>query len=64
MYRTQEVIRQCVHPGMTVKHDGKTYQASANVGGKLYLFNLTERKRTTDTLIEILLNGKGEPLIT
>jgi hypothetical protein len=63
MYGTQEVIRACVKPGMLVKHEGKTYQASANKCGKLYLYNLTECKRITDIFVEIYLNARGEPLI-
>lgn len=61
-YGTQEVIRQCVTPGMLVKHEGKTWRASANTGGKLYLFNLTESKRISDLMVEVLLNRRGEPL--
>lgn len=63
MYGTQEVIRQCVKPGMQVKHEGKTYNASANKNGKLYIYNLTECKRITDIFVEVVLNAKGEPLI-
>ena len=63
MYGTQEVIRACVRPGMVVIHDGKTYQASANKNGKLYLFNLTESKRINDMFVEIRLNSRGEPVI-
>lgn len=63
MYGTQEVIRACVKPGMMVRHEGKTYQASANKNGKLYLFNLTESKRITDVFIEVCLNSRGEPFI-
>ena len=63
MYGTQEVIRAVVKPGMLVKHEGKTYKASANTKGKLYLYSLTEQKRITDCFVEILLNSRGEPLI-
>lgn len=63
MYGTQEVIRACVKPGMLVKHDGKTWQASANKDGKLYLFNLTESKRITDIFVVVCLNSRGEPVI-
>lgn len=62
-YGTQEVIRACVKPGMLVKYEGKTYTASANKGGKLYLFNLTEHKRITDVFVEVMLNSRGEPFI-
>lgn len=63
MYGTQEVIRQCVLPGMLVKYQGKTWRASANTRGKLYLFNLTESKRISDYLVEICLDSRGQPLI-
>jgi hypothetical protein len=62
-YGTQEVIRQCVAPGMLVKHQGKTWRASVNKGGKLYLFNLYEAIRITDLMVEIFLDKRGQPLI-
>jgi hypothetical protein len=62
-YSTKKVIRQRVKPGMTVRYQGKTYRASANKNGKLYIHSLTECKRVTDAFIEITLNAKGEPLI-
>ncbi|MDF7681229.1 hypothetical protein PT300_11795 [Enterobacteriaceae bacterium ESL0689] len=62
-HNTQTVIRGCVRPGMLIKHDGKTYRASANKNGKLYLFNLTETKRITDVFVEVCINSHGEPVI-
>ena len=61
MCRTQEVSREKVTPGMLVKHEGKTYKASANTNGKLYLFTLTESKSISDDIVEIFLNARGEP---
>ncbi|EJF8031386.1 cell division inhibitor protein [Escherichia coli] len=63
IYGTQEVIRACVKPGMVVKHQGKTWTASANTGGKLYLYSLTESKRISDIFIEVCLDSRGNPQI-
>lgn len=63
MYGTQEISRETVIPGMLVRHEGKTYKASANKGGNLYLFSLTERKRISDEYVEVYLNSRGEPLV-
>lgn len=61
-HETQEVIRACVRPGMLIRHEGKTYKASANKKGKLYLFSLTETKRISDIFVHVCVNTRGEPL--
>jgi hypothetical protein len=63
MQITQNFILADVKPGMLVSHNGKTYRASANTNGKLYLFNLTERKRITDEFVKVFLNARNEPAV-
>lgn len=63
IYGTQEMNCASVEPGMLVRHDGKTYRASANTDGNLYLFRLYEQKRVSDCVVDVYLNHRGEPQI-
>lgn len=60
--QTQEVIRACIRPGMLIKHGGKTYTASAQKKGKLYLFRAMEVIRISDVFIQVCIDSRGEPL--
>lgn len=64
MYGTQTLIRQCVTPGMLVIHQGRTWRASANIGGKLFIHTLYEAKPIRDLLVEVVLNRFGNPEVT
>ncbi len=61
-YGTQEVIRGCVRAGMLVKHKDQIWTASSNKKGKLALHTMRETTFIKDTFVEILLDGRGEPL--
>ncbi|AFH14931.1 cell division inhibitor protein [Cronobacter sakazakii] len=61
-YGIQKVIRGCVQPGMLVFHNNKTWTASANYGGKLYLRTLSEKTRIKDIWVDVLLDGHGNAL--
>lgn len=62
-YGTMHIIRQCVAPGMLAMHQGRTWNVSAVRGRNVYLRTLRETTRITDCLVEVLLNGKGDPMI-
>ncbi|ENG1793528.1 cell division inhibitor protein [Salmonella enterica] len=61
-YGTMEVIRQRAVPGTMVKYNDRIYKATANTKGKLTLTNIRENITIRDLVIEIYLDGKGEPL--
>lgn len=62
-YGTTTLPRTSVLPGMLVRHQGRTYRASANVDKGLYLLTLSECLRTTNEEIEVYLNHHGKPAI-
>ncbi|EDS5484662.1 cell division inhibitor protein, partial [Salmonella enterica subsp. enterica serovar Hadar] len=53
---------QCAVPGTMVKYNDRIYKATANTRGKLTLTNIRENITIRDLVIEIYLDGKGEPL--
>ncbi|WP_376750407.1 YdaE family protein [Atlantibacter hermannii] len=62
-YGTMHIIRQCVVPGMLAKHDGHTWNVSAVRGKYVYLRTMRGAIRINDCLVEVLLNGWGDPMI-
>ncbi|WP_185929210.1 cell division protein FtsZ [Klebsiella sp. 2680] len=64
-YGTTTIIRQCVKPGMWVRHKERAFQVSAVPEGKrvIYLNSLIEKTRIKDLTVEVYLDGRGEPLI-
>lgn len=62
-YGTDLKPRREILPGTLVKHNGRTYRASANVTHGLYIFSLIERALIRTETVEVLLNGNGQPLI-
>ncbi|EEW1653587.1 cell division inhibitor protein [Escherichia coli] len=62
-YGTQEVIRQCATPGTMVRYKDRVYRATANTRGKLVMTNMRDNITVRDYFVEILLDGKGNPLI-
>jgi len=59
---TTFIFRNNVTPGMLVKHNGKTWRASANVERGLYLDSLTQKTRITAEVVEVVIDGKGRPM--
>ncbi|QKN82222.1 cell division protein FtsZ [Scandinavium goeteborgense] len=62
-YGTDLKPRGEILPGTLVKHNGRTYRASANVTRGLYISSLIERALICSETVEVLLNGNGQPLI-
>lgn len=64
-YGTTTIIRQCVRPGMMVRHKDRNFQVSAVPEGNrvIYLNSLIEKKAIKDLIVEVYLDGRGEPLI-
>lgn len=64
-YGTMPIIRQCVQPGMIALHQGRTYRVSAVIQEKQWVYLHTEREviRISDCVVEVLLDGRGQPLI-
>ncbi|EAB8047275.1 cell division protein FtsZ [Salmonella enterica subsp. enterica] len=64
-YGTMPIIRQCVKPGMLVLRNGHTYRVSAVIQERKWIYLHSERDafRINDGVIDIFLNGYGEPLI-
>lgn len=62
-YGTMEVIRQCAIPGSMVKYNDRVYKVNVNTRGKIVISNIHETYIVRDTIVEILLNFKGDPLI-
>ncbi|ECG5956133.1 cell division inhibitor protein [Salmonella enterica subsp. enterica serovar Baguida] len=62
-YGMQEVIRQCATPGTMVFYKDRIYKATANTRGKVVLTNTRENIIVRDRMVNILLDGKGNPLI-
>lgn len=62
-YGTQEVIRQCAVPGTMILYKSRIYKATANTRGKLTITNTRENIIVRDFFVDILLDGKGNPLI-
>ncbi|EJJ0354588.1 cell division protein FtsZ [Salmonella enterica] len=64
-YGTTPLIRQCVTPGMMALHEGRTYRVSAVIQERrwIYLHSALEVKRVTDCVIDVLLDGHGDPVI-
>lgn len=61
-YGYVEVNRGAVLPGMLVKHKNGMWTASANKRGKLYLHRGCERTFTSELLVEVYLDGRGNGL--
>lgn len=64
-YGTKALFRDEVKPGMLVKHKDRNFQVSAVPEGKrvIYLNSLIEKKSIKDLIVEVYLDGRGEPLI-
>lgn len=62
-YGTDLIPRGDIAPGTLVRHNGRTYRASANVSRGLYVYSLIERTIIRSDKVEVLLNGNGRPLI-
>lgn len=63
MYGTALMPRRDVLPGTLIRHNGKSWQASANVDKGLYARTLVESIRITSEEIEVVLNSRGQPQI-
>ncbi|HEF0022014.1 TPA: cell division inhibitor protein [Citrobacter amalonaticus] len=61
-YGIQETIRATVRPGMLIRHDGLTWKAGANTRGKLIIHTMQQSSIIKDCFVNILLDGRGEPL--
>ncbi|EOC5802754.1 MULTISPECIES: cell division protein FtsZ [Cronobacter] len=61
-YGTMPVIRQCLEPGMMALRDGCAYRVSAIRGKHVYLHSMREQIRITDRVVEVFLDGFGNPL--
>lgn len=63
-YGTTPLIRQCVTPGMMAMHEGRTYRVSAVIQERkwVYLHTDAEIIRLSDCVIDVLLDGHGNPL--
>lgn len=59
---TQEILRTDVRPGMLIRHRGKTWRASANTRGKLYLHSLYEATSTSEQFVQVCIDKRGQPL--
>lgn len=64
-YGTTPMIRQCLKPGMMAIVNGRTYRVSAVIQERkwVYLHADAEILRLSDCVIDVLLDGRGEPLI-
>lgn len=63
MYGTALLPRRDVLPGTMIRHNGKSWQASANVDKGLYARTLVENIRITSEKVEVILNSRGQPQI-
>lgn len=54
---TTRVFRSTVRPGMLVRHNGKTWRASANVAKGLYLDSVAMKTRVTTDVVEVLTDS-------
>jgi hypothetical protein len=63
-YGTTPLIRQCVTPGMMAMHEGRTYRVSAVIQERkwVYLHTDAEIIRLSDCVIDVLLDGHGNPI--
>lgn len=64
-YGSMPIIRQCVTPGMMALHGGRTYRVSAVIQElkRVYLHTDAEIPCISDCVVEVLLDGRGNPLI-
>ena len=64
-YGTTPIIRQCLQPGMIAMRNGRTYRVSAVIQERrwVYLHTDAEIIRINDCVIDVLLDGRGEPII-
>ncbi|EAN3488424.1 cell division protein FtsZ [Salmonella enterica] len=64
-YGTTPMIRQCLKPGMLAMVNGRTYRVSAVIQERrwVYLHTDAEILRLSDCVIDVLLDGRGDPLI-
>ncbi|WP_410028854.1 cell division protein FtsZ [Citrobacter freundii] len=63
-YGTAPIIRQCIEPGMMALHEGRTYRVSAVIRERkwVYLHTDAEIIRVSDCVIDVLLDGTGQPI--
>ncbi|HIC8353281.1 TPA: cell division protein FtsZ [Enterobacter hormaechei subsp. steigerwaltii] len=63
-YGTTPLIRQCVTPGMIALYEGRTYRVSAVIQERkwVYLHTDAEIIRLSDCVIDVLLDGHGNPI--
>lgn len=54
---TTFMFRSHVRPGMLIRHDGRTWRASANVKKGLYLDRLTTKTRISAEIVEVLVDS-------
>lgn len=64
-YGSMPIIRQCVTPGMMALHGGRTYRVSAVIQElkRIYLHTDAEILCISDCVVEVFLDGHGQPLI-
>lgn len=64
-YGTDTFPRQCIQPGMWVKHNGMAMKVSAVPEGKrlIHLQSLSLKTMSRELMLEVYLDGKGYPLI-
>lgn len=62
MYGTKTVKREEVKPGQLVRHNGKTYTASAQRPNALYLKSLAGATRTTEELVEVIITKASDAI--
>lgn len=53
---TRILFRNEVRPGMLIRHDGRTWRASANVEKGLYLDRLTTKTRINAEFVEVFVD--------
>ncbi|ERM13421.1 cell division protein FtsZ [Pantoea ananatis BRT175] len=63
MYGTALLPRRDVLPGTLIRHNGKSWLASANVEKGLYAISGIEKIRITSESVEIVLNNRGQPQV-
>lgn len=54
---TRYMFRDQVRPGMLIRHDGRTWRASANVEKGLYLDRLTTKTRINAEFVEVYVDN-------
>lgn len=59
---TTFIFRKNVKPGTLVKHEGKTWRASANMERGLYLDSPAVKTRIAAEIVEVFTDNKGQPI--